>query len=91
MSEQDAESLNLSEKLFCRVRRIEETSMISNSADFTPVQEPCEQVLIEGLCSSAWYRLLRRSYWIWQGADPIELEETLARIAHADAPRTHNA
>jgi len=91
MSEQDAESLNLSEKLFCRVRRIEETSLISNSAPFTPVQEPCEQVLIEGLCSSAWYRLLRRSYWIWQGADPIEMEETLARIAHADSPRTHNA
>lgn len=83
-----SENLNLSEQLFSRQRKVEETSMISNSAD--PLcSHPEEQVLIEGLCSSAWYRLLRRAFWAWQGAEPIEIEEILARIASADAPRTH--
>lgn len=62
--------------------------MISNSADPLCVS-PGEQVLIEGLCSSAWYRLLRRAFWIWQGAEPIEIEEILARIANSESKRTH--
>ena len=50
--------------------------MISNSAEPLCVS-PGEQVLIEGLCSSAWYRLLRRAFWIWQGAEPIEIEDRI--------------
>lgn len=84
----ETEPLNLSEKLFNHVRKIEETSTISNSAPHVHM-DPCEQLLIEGLCSTAWYRILRRSFWSWQGADPIEIEEILARIANSDAPRTH--
>ncbi len=84
---QDNEELNLSEKLFSRVRKVQETSTISNSADsLDPAQ--CEQVLIEGVCSSAWYRILRRSFWIWQGADPIELEDILSHIATGEGERS---
>ena len=75
---QEEEALNLSERLFCKVRKVQETSTISNSAESLPEGE---QVLIEGVCSHAWYRVIRRSYWIWQGADPIELEEIFSRIA----------
>ena len=69
---QDEEALNLSERLFSKVRKVQETSTISNSATELGGGEG-EQVLIEGVCSAAWYRVLRRSYWIWQGIDAIEL------------------
>ncbi|WP_409420739.1 esterase FrsA [Pseudaeromonas sp. ZJS20] len=85
----EPEILNLSEKLFSHQRKIQETSMISNSAEPLCVS-PGEQVLLEGLCSSAWYRLLRRAFWIWQGAEPIEIEEILARIANSESKRTHD-
>ena len=49
----DNEELNLSEKLFSRVRKVQETSTISNSAESLDPSQ-CEQVLIEGICSSAW-------------------------------------
>lgn len=78
---------NLSERLFSKVRKIQETSTISNSAlsaDFLPV----DQMVIEGVNSPAWYRILRRSYWIWQGADPIEVEDIFSHIANADGERT---
>ncbi|MGL4205911.1 MAG: esterase FrsA [Aeromonadaceae bacterium] len=84
---QDNEELNLSEKLFSRVRKVQETSTISNSAESLDPNQ-CEQVLIEGVCSSAWYRILRRAFWIWQGADPIELEEILSHIATGEGERS---
>ena len=48
----DNEELNLSEKLFSRVRKVQETSTISNSAESLDPSQ-CEQVLTEGICSSA--------------------------------------
>ena len=45
-------------------------------------------MLIEGICSQAWYRIIRRSYWIWQGADPIELEDILSHIATGTGVRS---
>ncbi len=35
-----------------------------------------------------WYRLLPRARWAWQGADPIESERVLSRIAASDQART---
>ena len=85
---QDQVSENLSEKLFSKVRKIQETSTISNSVE--RMDDPCgEQVLIEGVCSSAWYRVLRRTFWIWQGADPIELEDVLSHIATGEGERSY--
>ncbi len=78
--QENEEAVNLSEKLFSRVRKVEETSTISNSAQ--ELEDVAgEQVLIEGQLSKAWYRVVRSSFWIWQGADPIELEDVLSHIA----------
>ena len=81
---------NLSETLFNKVQpyKIRETSTISSSGNPLPC-EPQEQFLIDGLCTPSWFRVLRRAFWIWQGAEPIELEETLARIATSDGERTN--
>lgn len=81
--------LNLTEVLFTRVKKTQETSQISNSS--LPVQsdENSEQMFIDGAMSKRWYRLLRRPLWAWQGADPIEVEATLARIAMAKGERSH--
>ena len=84
---QEEEALNLSERLFSKVRKVQETSTISNSAGALGEHEG-EQVLIEGICSHAWYRIIRRSYWIWQGADPIELEDILSHIATGTGVRS---
>ena len=85
-------SQNLSERLFSQQNtssRVVETSTISNS---NPLNEyvPMEQNVIDGLCSPAWYRVLRRIFWIRQGADPIELESVLAKIATSTNPRTYD-
>jgi esterase FrsA len=74
---QEEEALNLSERLFSKVRKVQETSTISNSAESLPDGEG-EQVLIEGVCSHAWYRIIRRSYWIWQGPIRSNLRNLLA-------------
>ncbi len=84
---QEEEALNLSERLFSKVRKVQETSTISNSAGALG-EHGGEQVLIEGICSQAWYRIIRRSYWIWQGADPIELEDILSHIATGTGVRS---
>lgn len=81
---------NLSETLFNKIKshKVNETSTVSNSGD--PFScEPQEQHLIDGLCTPSWFRILRRAFWIWQGADPIEMEEVLARIATSDGERTN--
>ncbi len=83
----EEEALNLSERLFSKVRKVQETSTISNSAGALG-EHGGEQVLIEGICSQAWYRIIRRSYWIWQGADPIELEDILSHIATGTGVRS---
>ncbi len=81
---------NLSETLFNKVapRKINETSTISNSGDLFPC-ETQEQFLIDGLCTPSWFRILRRAFWVWQGADILEIEEVLARIATSDGVRTN--
>ena len=81
---------NLSETLFNKVQphKIRETSTISNSGAPFPC-EPQEQYLIDGLCTASWFRILRRAFWIWQGANPIEVEEILARIATSDGERSN--
>ncbi|KUE79459.1 fermentation/respiration switch protein [Aeromonas schubertii] len=83
------DELTLTERLFSQVRRVRETSQISNSSPAEPEAVPGERPFIDGSFSTRWYRLLRRPAWAWQGADPVEVEEVLSRIAAADGERTH--
>ncbi|MGX9417096.1 esterase FrsA [Vibrio sp. RC27] len=82
-----SESANLSEKLFANHRQAKETSSLTqympSSAQFIAdkIDDP----------NNSWYRTLSRMQWIWQGIDPIDQEEVLARIASSTHSRTHDA
>lgn len=54
-----------------------ETSTIANSA---MGQKPVKP---------GWYRDIRMFKWVWQGLEPILLQEVLARIAASENPRSH--
>ncbi|MGL5040901.1 MAG: esterase FrsA [Aeromonas sp.] len=84
------DDLNLTEQLFTRVKKVLETSEISNTSAADQAEAGAEQMFIDGAMSKSWYRLLRRASWVWQGVDPIEMEQTLARIAMAKGERTHD-
>lgn len=77
---------NLSEKLFKKHRQGKETSSLTqympSSLEFLAEKKQQEQY--------SWYRNLRRYQWIWQGIDPIEQEEVLARIASSEHSRTED-
>ncbi|MCW0504287.1 fermentation/respiration switch protein [Aeromonas piscicola] len=83
------DDLNLTEKLFTRVKKVLETSEISNSSPVEEQDANLDETFIDGSMSSRWYRLLRRPTWAWQGADPVEVEQTLACIAMGKGERTH--
>ncbi|MGY3892410.1 esterase FrsA [Aeromonas enterica] len=83
------DDLNLTEKLFTRVKKVLETSEISNSSPVEEQDANLDETFIDGSMSSRWYRLLRRPTWAWQGADPVEVEQTLACIAMGQGERTH--
>ena len=80
---------NLTEKLFTRVKKVLETSEISNSSPVEEQDSSLAESFIDGALSPHWYRLLRRPTWAWQGADPVEVEQTLARIAMGQGERSH--
>ena len=80
---------NLTEKLFTRVKKVLETSEISNSSPVDEQDSSLTESFIDGALSPHWYRLLRRPTWAWQGADPVEVEQTLARIAMGQGERSH--
>ncbi len=77
---------NLSETLFDNHKQAKETSTL---AVYMPSSEKMIEEKIKN-SSSAWYRKLRRMLWAWQGIDPVDQEEVLARIASSDASRTHD-
>lgn len=83
------DDLNMTEKLFTRVKKVLETSEISNSSPVEEQDANLDETFIDGSMSSRWYRLLRRPTWAWQGADPVEVEQTLACIAMGKGERTH--
>ncbi|PMN71773.1 esterase FrsA [Enterovibrio norvegicus] len=85
MSTSDSE--NLSVKLFKQTKFARETSTIVGST--TKAKKESNNA-IDGDSDSRWYRVLRRPQWVWQGVDPIDMEETLARIAASDNDRTHD-
>ena len=80
---------NLTEKLFTRIKQVLETSEISNSSPVDEQDSSLAESFIDGALSPHWYRLLRRPTWAWQGADPVEVEQTLARIAMGQGERSH--
>ena len=80
---------NLTEKLFTRIKQVLETSEISNSSPVEEQDSSLAESFIDGALSPHWYRLLRRPTWAWQGADPVEVEQTLARIAMGRGERSH--
>ena len=61
-----------------RNQRSVETSAIANS-----------QAANLQLPRSGWYREMRTLKWIWQGLDPLLLQEVQARIAVSSNPRTN--
>ncbi|MCL9782188.1 esterase FrsA [Vibrio sp. S4M6] len=77
---------NLSEVLFAKHKQAKETSALT---DYLPSSETIlEQNKKEN--GMAWYRTVRRLQWVWQGVDPIDQEEVLARIACSIHSRTHD-
>ena len=80
---------NLTEKLFTRVKKVLETSEVSNSSPVDEQDSALSDSFIDGALSPRWYRLLRRPTWAWQGADPVEVEQTLAHIAMGQGERSH--
>lgn len=77
-------SKNLSETLFVKHKQAKETSGLTQymPSSLTFLEQKKEQ---EGY---SWYRNIRRYQWIWQGIDPIEQEEVLAKIASSTHSRT---
>ncbi|MBA5763336.1 esterase FrsA [Vibrio sp. 404] len=83
MSEND--NKNLSETLFVKHKQAKETSELTRYM-------PTNHVLLDEMrekTNVSWYRNLHRLQWTWQGIDPIEMEEVLARIAGSSHSRTH--
>ncbi|WP_194437500.1 esterase FrsA [Vibrio fluminensis] len=84
MSETD--NKNLSETLFVKHKQAKETSELTRYM-------PTNRVLLDEMREKdnrSWYRNLHRLQWTWQGIDPIEMEEVLARIAGSNHSRTHD-
>lgn len=77
---------NLSETLFKKHKQAKETSSLINympsSVKFLEEKKKQDNY--------AWYRNIRRYQWIWQGIDPIEQEEVLAKIASSKHSRTED-
>jgi len=67
--------------------RSSETSAVANSKAHDNDHETVAE-LFDGSVHASFYRLLRKAYWAWQGQDPLETEELLARIACCDSKRT---
>jgi esterase FrsA len=85
-SSKASKSANLSERLFANHRQAKETSAL------TRYMPSSEAFIADKIAdpSQAWYRTLRRMQWVWQGIDPIDQEEVLARIASSSHSRTHD-
>ncbi len=79
-------SKNLSEELFKNHRQAKETSALVR---YMPSNESYleSQRKKQG---ESWYRTLKRMQWIWQGIDPLEMEEVFSRIASSTHSRTHD-
>jgi len=77
---------NLSETLFKKHKQAKETSSLirylPSSVEFLNAKKEKEHY--------SWYRHIRRYQWIWQGINPIEQEEVLAKIASSENSRTED-
>ncbi|MGL5948953.1 MAG: esterase FrsA [Aeromonas sp.] len=85
------DDINLTARLFSPTRQVVETSTIANHSDVTATPDLDDVPYMDGTMNGHWYRLLRRPSWIWQGADPLEVDAVLARIAMSEGPRSHPA
>ncbi|MBM7038118.1 esterase FrsA [Vibrio ulleungensis] len=74
-------SKNLSEKLFAKNLQAKETSIL------TPYL-PSSLTQLEQKPQYPWYRNNRRLQWAWQGLDPIDQEQVLARITSSKHERS---
>jgi esterase FrsA len=77
---------NLSEQLFNTHKQAKETSALTC---YMPSNQPILEAKYEQQ-HFAWYRNLRRLQWVWQGIDPVDQEEVLARIASSTHSRTRD-
>ncbi|PML04784.1 hypothetical protein BCT86_14940 [Vibrio breoganii] len=74
---------NLSEQLFSKHLQAKETSGLTQYM-------PSSLSILENKPQHSWYRNLRRLQWIWQGADPIEQDQVLARISSSEHSRSND-
>ncbi|SDH68516.1 esterase FrsA [Vibrio xiamenensis] len=82
----DPISKNLSETLFVKHKQAKETSALTQYM-------PSSMAALEKKQAEEgrhWYRNVRRLQWAWQGIDPIEQEDVLAKIASSQHSRTHD-
>ncbi|UCQ17167.1 esterase FrsA [Edwardsiella tarda] len=86
MSEINQTRANLSETLFKPRFKHRETSTLVNRA--SSEGGPGINNALDGRSQANWYRIINRVMWAWRGADPLEVEMVLARIAASDAERS---
>lgn len=86
MSDINQSRANLSETLFKPRFKHRETSTLVNRVAST--LNPGINSALDGRSQSSWYRIINRIMWVWRGADPLEVEMVLARIAASDAERS---
>lgn len=82
----ESQEQNLSITLFKSQKQAKETSTLVHYMSNPPSvggQSDCSDE-----DKNSWYRILRRMQWVWQGVDPIEMEEILANMAHSPHPRS---
>ncbi|EPC5603335.1 esterase FrsA [Edwardsiella piscicida] len=86
MSEINQPRANLSETLFKPRFKHRETSTLVNRVAGATL--PGINSALDGRSQANWYRIINRVMWAWRGADPLEVEMVLARIAASDAERS---
>lgn len=82
----DEVSKNLSETLFTKHKQAKETSSLTQYM-------PSSQKILDDKRDAEganWYRNINRMQWAWQGLDPIEMDEVLAKIASSKHSRTYD-
>lgn len=76
---------NLSEVLFKPKFNYPETSLISNSG--IPLPKLASEKHNLGF-TRGWYRSIHRFWWVWQGANLMDIDVCLSAIASSKAPRS---
>lgn len=80
-------SNNLSEVLFAEKFNVVETSTLINNKG-SKKNKKLHNSTMDGEEQVGWYRLIKMMQWIWQGLEPIDCYEVLAKISMSKNKRT---